>query len=673
MSQKTKNQKTDTYINKARELIIKNLFQDAQIILGKVFEIDPNNTEGLFFMGFIESNSRNFEQAEKHLLKALAINTKHLPSINEIALLYAKQSNYDKALEYFEKLASLDPGYIAYANLADIYSKCQRNNQAIDAYEKALKYNSNDPFVYNPLGYLYYLQGNYQKAFDNFAKALQLNPSLKDTNLFIGEIFSKDNQNIKAINFYKREINLYPNQSTAYLQLGSACQKIGFIEEAISNFKKGIELLKLEKSPRLSSQYNFLLYMLNHAPSSSMQEFLSTAKNFYKDCFPELANIEKAPILYNHQEKDFTVNKKIKIGYISKYFFSSTGERWILDLIEKHDKNKFEIYIYHDNSAQDETTKAFAQFADHFRAVSELDDQTLAKTISKDGIDIMIDLLGHVNGNRLATFALRPAPVQVSWFGYFGTTGLPQMDYVFADAQVVKTSEYNDFVEKVYHLPNSYCYFRPPQISCSILEAPFKKNGYITFGCFSRFNKINSELLDLWSKVLNAVPDSKLLLKQKVLEDEDFTNYLKNFFSDRNINPDRLIFEGDEHFDQYFNAYNRIDIGLDTFPYGGGTTTMHAMLMGVPCICLEGSRWVSRGGGPLYYRLIGYPELIAQTKEEYIQKAVELSKNLEKLDFYRQELPKKFLNSPVCDAISYTKDLEKAFQEIWSEKCSKYN
>jgi protein O-GlcNAc transferase len=668
MNQKTNARKIDVYINKARELIIKNLFQDALIIIEKVFEIDAKNTEALFFKGFIESNSNNFEQAEKHLLKAISINQNHLPSINEIALLYAKQSNYDKALEYFEKLASLDPGYIAFANLADVYSKCKKNDQAISAYEKALQYNSSDPFVYNPLGYLYYLQENYQKAFDNFAKSLQLNPSLKDTNLFIGEIYSKVNQNIKAINFYKREINFYPNQSTAYLQLGSALQKIGFIEEAITYFKTGVELLKSENSPRLNSQYNFLLYMLNHAPSSSMQEFLAVAKNFYRDCFPELAKLKETPILYKHRKEDFTTNRKIKIGYISKYFFSSTGERWILDLIEKHNKNKFEIYIYHDNSAQDETTKAFAQFADHFRAVSELDDQSLAKTISEDGIDIMVDLLGHVNGNRLATFVLKPAPVQVSWFGYFGTTGLPQMDYVFADAQVVKTSENNDFVEKVYHLPNSYCYFRPPQISCSILEAPFKKNGYITFGCFSRFNKINSELLDLWSKVLNAVPDSKLLLKQKVLDDEDFTNYLKKFFADRNINDDRLIFEGEEKFDQYFNAYNRIDIGLDTFPYGGGTTTMHAMLMGVPCISLEGNRWVSRGGGPLYYRLIGQPELIAQTEEEYIQKALELSSSPDRLNFYRSNLPLKFLNSPVCDAVSYTADLENAFLNIWSDK-----
>jgi predicted O-linked N-acetylglucosamine transferase (SPINDLY family) len=660
-------------LDKARNLILNNSFSLANNLLDEILTSNPENPEALFLKAFIENNSNNLSGAEQYLVKALKTNPNHIASLNELALTYAKQELYDKAISYFEKLVSLDPGYISYSNLADVYAKSKKEDDAILAYEKALKYNQNDPFIYGPLGFLYYKNMNYQKALENFSQAIKLNPSQKDVNLFLGEIHTKFSHTVKAINFYKKEISIYPKSSSAHLQLGSALQKLGFIEEALIHFKEGIKILKEENSTSLNSQYSFLLYLLNHAPSSSMQEMLEVSKAFYRDCFPEFANSNDPIILYKHTREDFNQNKKIKIGYISKYLFSSTGERWILDLIEKHDKNKFEIYIYHDNSQEDDTTKNFAKFASKFRIVNHLDHLALAKLISDDGIDIMVDLLGHVAGNRLPSFVYKPAPIQVSWFGYFGTTGLPQMDYVFADAQVVKESETKDFVEKVYHLPNSYCYFRAPEISCEIENPPVLKNGYITFGCFSRFNKVNDKNLDLWSRILLAIPDSKLLLKHEVLNDLDFVNYLKQFFTNKKIEIDRLIFEPGENFDKYFEAYNRIDIGLDTFPYGGGTTTMHAMLMGVPCVSLEGDRWVSRGGGPLYYRLIGHPELIAQDENEYINKAVELSSDHNRLVLYRKELPQKFLSSPVCNPYSYTHDLEKGFLTIWEEKCKNIN
>ncbi|MEY3370042.1 MAG: hypothetical protein RLZZ361_712 [Cyanobacteriota bacterium] len=673
MKSKANTTKLDTFIKQARELILQNSFEEANKIIQTILELDSNNLESLFFKGFIESNSNNLETAKKYLLKALSINPQHIASINEIALLYARESDFDQAIMYFEKLVVLDPGYISYSNLADVYNKSNQDELAISTYQKALDFNTDDPYIYSPLGYLYFRQGDYQKALENFSKVIALNPSQRDVNLFIGEIYNKFNYVVKAIEFYKREISFHPDNANAFAQLGSALQKIGFIEESVINFKQAIELLKLQNSPSLQSQYNFLLYLLNHSPSSSMEEILEIAKNYYKDCFPEIAQSQNPPVQYQHKPKDFITNKKIKVGYISKYFFSLTGERWILDLIQHHDKSKFEIYIYHDNIKQDETTKSFEEFSDKFTNVSELDDLNLANLISSDGIDIMVDLLGHINGNRLSAFVFKPAPVQVSWFGYFGTTGLPQMDYVIADAQVVKINESHHFVEKIYRLPHSYCYFKPPKISCSIEEPPILKNGYITFGCLSRFNKINSYILDIWSRVLNSVPNSKLILKDKVLKDNEFRTYLKNFFVSRHIGEDRLILETDESFDQYFNAYNRIDIVLDTFPYGGGTTTMHALLMGVPCISLEGSRWVSRGGGPLYNRLIEHCELIAQTEEDFIKMAVKLSQDREKLIFYRSELPKKFLSSPVCDPISYTKNLEEAFLKIWQEKCTTYS
>jgi predicted O-linked N-acetylglucosamine transferase (SPINDLY family) len=298
-----------------------------------------------------------------------------------------------------------------------------------------------------------------------------------------------------------------------------------------------------------------------------------------------------------------------------------------------------------------------------------LRDAALAARIHEDAIDILIDLAGHTADNRLSVFARKSAPVQVAWLGYFATTGVQGMDYLLADPQVSPVDEASHFSETVWRLPEIYYCFTPPNVQLPVALLPAASNGHVTFGCFNKLTKMNDEVVQVWSRVLHALPAAKLMLKSKGLGDAAQRISVLQRYARHGIAPERLILEGASPRVEYLAAYRQVDIALDPFPYPGGTTTVEGLWMGVPALTLKGDRFIGHQGETIMTNA-GLGEWIAQDMDDYVAKAITFGGDLAALADLRGRLRGQLLASPVCDAPRFARNFETALRGMWTKWCA---
>ena len=329
-------------------------------------------------------------------------------------------------------------------------------------------------------------------------------------------------------------------------------------------------------------------------------------------------------------------------------------------LLACYDNSKFEVTCYCLNQP-DVITEYIKTLVDHWRVLNNLEHNEAAKIIYQDKLDILIDLSGHSANNALGILAYKPAGIQISGLGYFNTTGLKAVDYFISDKYLEPTANQQYFTEQLLVLANSqFCYTGQSNIVES-KEAPCKSNGYITFGSFNNYAKLSDDVLLLWLEILYRVPQAKLLIKTQVAANDSGVNFINERLEKLGFDLKRIILEPATR--DYLNDYLKIDIALDTFPYPGGGTTCEALYMGVPVITLAGTSHGSRFGNSILQNA-GFGELVAGNKEEYVNKAVMLTKDLELLDELHKNLRKIVLNSILMDEQTYVRGLEKKYIEI---------
>ena len=290
--------------------------------------------------------------------------------------------------------------------------------------------------------------------------------------------------------------------------------------------------------------------------------------------------------------------------------------------------------------------------------------------IRKDGIHILIDLSGHSRKNRLPIFINKPAPIQVSWASYAGSTGIPEIDYMIGDRFVTPKNESGHFTEKIFRLPNMWVCFSVPDFDVQISDPPVIKNGYVTFGSFNNLTKINNKVISLWSKILIAIPKSKIFLKTKELNNLYLKEKIISKFKENGINLNSIILEGGSSRSKLLNSYNKIDIALDPFPYSGGVTSLEAIWMGVPVLTKKGFRFISHTTESINHNL-GMSDWIANDENEYVKKAIKFSTDLELLTEINKNLRGTALKSPLFDSTLFAKQLNNAFWEMWNNFISK--
>ena len=406
------------------------------------------------------------------------------------------------------------------------------------------------------------------------------------------------------------------------------------------------------------SQNNVYISLSNAMVIANAVENFSPAEfhAFYDEYKKYFADIKPYPKkFYNHE--------KIRVGFMSADFKNHAAMTWAWALLTKLDKNNFKIYCYSNVKTPNKVTNYLSSTVDGWRDIQDLSDEDAAKIIRDDEIDILFDLSGHTGDNRLPVAVYRPASVQMSGIGYMNSTGLDAIDYFLSDVYCAGNPEY--FTEKLIILPHSHICYDPPTKFEPAANPPCIKNNFVTFGSFNRFNKMTDSMFATWKKILDAVPDSRLILKHhnyNTDEDKNFVgNRLKSFGFDLSRIEMRPLTKN------WLRDYADVDIALDTFPWTGGVTTCEALYMGVPVVSLYGDRHGTRFGLSILSN-VGLNELAVDSYDEYIKRAVALSGDWELLTILRRNLRTMMKKSPLMDSESYVRDIEKVFVKILNDE-----
>ena len=352
-----------------------------------------------------------------------------------------------------------------------------------------------------------------------------------------------------------------------------------------------------------------------------------------------------------------------RVGYLSPDFREHAVRFFFEPLLEHHDRRRFQVYCYSDARQSDSHTKRMRQRADRWCEAAGLADAELARTIRRDGIDVLVDLAGHTSGNRLAMLRARLAPVQLTALGYPPTTGLATIDWKFSDPVADPEGAEAHYTERLLRLPETFWCFAPPADAPDVAASPAAANGFVTYGCLGNLAKVGDAALRAWAAILSADPSSRLLLKCPTLGDEAVRGFTRERMRGAGIDPSRVEFEGRSDLAGFLQTYARVDIVLDTFPYNGGTTTCHALWMGTPVVSLAGEILLSRMGASMLAS-VDLGNLAARSWSQYADVAIALGRDRARLAALRRTLRDRMRRSPLTDGRRFVAALEAALQGI---------
>ena len=505
------------------------------------------------------------------------------------------------------------------------------------------------------LGLVRIFQG--QRALQYCFDALRLAESVEIYNA-IALVYNRMGKCSLAIEYLHKAKHLEPHNIAMWNNLSGPLMKLGRTREAIDLLRKAIAI-----NPKYKDAYSNLLLNLNYLPDVEAAEIFVESKKRAKIQAPKKLARKK-------HNNSLEPHRKLRVGYISPDFKVHSVMYFFDSLLIGHDRNKFEIYGYGDVINPDQNTEKLIEKFDFYRNIKSVDDIDAAELIKSDSIDILVDLAGHTNRNRLGVLAYKPAPIQVTYLGYPNTTGMSQVDYRFTDAIADPAGSQEFYTEKLVFLPNGFLCYNPGDIQPPIRDLPSLSKEYFLFGCFNNPKKINPIIIKIWIDLLKNVPNSKLLLKFKDGNDEQIKAYLFNLFAENGLEEPKkhvMIF-GPVSYESHLDTYNSIDIALDTYPYNGTTTTCQALLMGVPVITLTGEHHASRVGLDILSRL-DMKFFSAQSPEDYVKKAIVLASKPDALSKIRATMRQRLAASPLCNYQLITNDIENAYRQMWHDYC----
>ena len=590
--------------------IINNLIKEYP------FSAEVQNIAGLF-----TEKQNEIKNALHFYNKAVNLDPNNSDFLNNKGRTLGKLGDYVLAIECFDKAILIGSDKIEYlVNKAVVLKKTNKINRALDLYLEVYKRDSNNAIVAFNISNTYLELGQYVDSLEYINKAIKLNPKYH---------------------------NAYYNRAKIYTDMG-------LLEKAIEDYEYVIELNSYLSIDSLSN----ILFIMNYSLSFDNKDYIKKL-NEYKNKVLSTYDIRK----FKNYSK---VSNKLKIGFISGDLNDHPVGYFLEGWLSKFKSDFIELYAYSVNSRTTKLTKRIRPFFDIFYEASQLSHEELANKIYEDKISILIDLSGHTGFNRLPVFLYKPSPIQLTWLGYFASTGLNEIDYVIADNNLITSDNKFDFVENIWNFPNSrWCFTSPGEVKT--LEPPSKKNGYVTFGCFSNMTKVNDEVLNLWLDIINITPNSKILFKSKQLRDDKFATEFTGRLSEIGYKAGSYEFDSfNKERSSYLDSYNKVDIILDTFPFTGGTTSMECLWMGVPFVTLSGRSMVGRQGVGIL-NSCNLNKLIAKSKEEYILIANNIANDLEYLVKLRKNLRNQIRKMPIYNVDEFAKNFEIEMLKIWEK------
>jgi predicted O-linked N-acetylglucosamine transferase (SPINDLY family) len=572
----------------------------------------------------------------------------------DLALQHYQAGRLQEAENVLRQILSHQPNHADSLHLVGLLAhRFGRTPKAASFIRRAIEINPNSSDYYNNLALIVAAQGEIDEAIGIARKAVELRHDFAQAHNNLGTLLSEKGQWDEAIESFRRALALRADYAEAQANLGNALKSIGQLDEALAAYRYAA---RLRSDPRIASNLLYLLHFLPDYDAHQIAQAHAEWNRTFASSFSAVARVH---------DNDRSPDRPLRIGYVSPDFRQHAVGRFLAPVLAHHDHEQFEIHCFSDVAWPDAMTQRLQGYADGWHDTPGLSDEQLAELVREHRIDILVDLTMHMEGSRLLAFARKPALVQVTYLAYCSTTGLTSMDYRLTDAYLDPPgTDEGVYSEKSFRLKSYWCYEAPAEAPPAG-TSPFKKNGVITFGCLNNFSKVTQPALDAWRRLLNNVPDSRLILHCG--EGSHRRRIIANFEA-AGIPSDRIQFVQRLPVDAYFGQWNQIDIALDPFPYGGGTTTCDALWMGVPLVSLAGQTAVSRGGSSIL-STIGLGELVSGDIDQYVEIASVLAMDPERLAEMRSGLRQRMQSSPLMDAPAFTRDVEHAFRTMWHTWC----
>jgi predicted O-linked N-acetylglucosamine transferase (SPINDLY family) len=690
-------------------------YEVAVQLIGQALLLNPNDAAAHSNLGEAQRLLGRFDDATVSFRRALALNPNSYGAHNNLGVVLQARHHLEESAAEYERALELRPDFAeALANLATVRHEQRRLDEAIEGFRQALVLKPGSAEFHNNLAVTLQEQARFEESAAACRRALEIQPNLAPAYNNLAISLHRLDRNEEAIVACQRALELQPNVAEAHLNLANSLRQLGRLDEAVEANRRALELrpgyaeaqnnlanaLKdrgempaaidvfrqtIEWMPDRVEAHDNLIYALHFLAGASPSQITEEQRRWNARFADPIRQ------LIQPQTNDRDPDRRLRVGYVSPDFWDHVVGRNILPLFREHDRGRVEIFCYSALDKDDAIGRSFRRLADGWRSSAGMSDEAMAELIRRDQIDILVDLTQHMAKSRLPVFARQPAPVQLSFAGYPATTGLPAIPYRISDKWLegdfrlpifdcrlgeasmrTGTSETAAALpylkkghESVYLLDSFWCY-DPCGTALGVNDLPAQTNGFVTFGCLNNFCKVNDLVLNLWARVLQAVPESRLIL---LAGSGSHRQRTCNYLDRQGINTSRVQFADPRPREKYLRLYHELDIALDTFPYNGHTTSLDAFWMGVPVVSVAGETPVSRAGWSQLSNL-GLPELAAQSEDAFVDIAIVLARDIPRLADLRRTLRSRMEASVLMDAPRFARQIETAYRAVWREWCA---
>jgi len=627
---------------------------DAQTSYQKALAFKPDYAEAYNNLGVLQKALGHFEDAQASCRRAVEIRPNYAEAYNNLGIALQALGRIAEAQACYLRTLEIKPSYAeAHNNLGTVFKALGRFDDAQASYQKALAIKPDYAEALGNLGMLFNEAGRFADAQRSYQRALAITPDDAKLHSSLGYVLKELGYLAQAEASCRQALAIAPDDAGAYSNLGIILVEQGRLAEAEASYERALAI-----EPDNPMFHSNLLCALNFTGDRARSSCLEAARRFGRQFSkPVGARFETWPC-------EATPVERLRVGLVSADLRHHPVGYFLESLLPYIDQTRVELIAYPSSRNDDELTTRIKPYFTAWQATEALSDKALASRIHADGTHILLDLAGHTARNRLPVFLWKPAPIQISWLGYFATTGMAEMDYLLADAVGVPVEHRDEFTEQIAYLPDTRLCFTAPRDAPEISPLPALSNPYITFASFQNLAKITDSVLALWSRVLAAVPKSRLRLQNKALEDSVIRAAFDQRLRQHRIDPASVDLQGYVPRVDYLTAHGAVDFILDTFPYPGGTTTCEALWMGVPTLTLSGQTLLARQGASLL-TAAGLSGWVAADEDEFVRKAQAFAADLPHLAALRAGLREQLGQTALFDAERFSRNFESTLWALW--------
>jgi protein O-GlcNAc transferase len=594
---------------------------EALFCCRRAIEIDPTVAEWHYTLGLVWQSLDQNPEAARSYRRAVELRPRFSEAIQRLGFVMAGEKMVE-ATRWFEDLARLRP---------------------------------DDIEIQMELGKLRLAAGKMDEAVGSFRQAVDIEPNENEALLCLANALNCQGKLDEAVGICTGLLERDAALPDAYAIRGDSLTGIARLSDAIADYRRALEL-----APHNVEVHEALLHAVYFCPGVDAAAIYAEHRRFDARFTASLAeSVQPHP-------SSMLPSRRLRIGYVSGHFRNHCQMFFTTPLLSHHDRRQFEVFCYSKTPRNDQVTELVRSLADQWRDIGGLTDAQAAEWIRRDGIDVLVDLAMHMQGGSPLVFGRKPAPVQVCWLAYPGTTGLSAIDYRITDPHLDPPGMFDElYSERSVRLPHTFWCYDPLSQEPQVGSLPALANGYVTFGCLNNFCKVNEETLKLWGTLMRGVGRSRLLL---LAPEGSAREWVLDILTKEGIEAERITFVHFQPRMKYLATYGQIDVGLETLPYNGHTTSMDAHWMGVPVPTVVGKTAVGRAGVSLL-RNLGLDELIAETTGDYVEMITRLANDVVRLSELRSELRQRMQRSPLMDGPGFARAMEAAYRKMWERWC----